>query len=223
MKKIISIISALAIAAGAFAKNITELRTEFEVEYKKGWSETVAFMNANSADIKAAWDSYKTTADAKKSDYILDRRIFSIAYCAGQELTGSDWVLCCLHAETWARAKIADNPTFYDELKAGGWVVEGNKMTQSQISSAAYAAKDFSYFETAPVEAYSDFYWDNGSIFRFFANNLLAMSDVSKAKEICNKIETSLLLRGDKESTLKQVQGLSKALTARLLDAKLAK
>ena len=58
MKKIISIKSALAIAAGAFAKNITELRTEFEVEYKKGWSETVAFMNANSADIKAAWDSY---------------------------------------------------------------------------------------------------------------------------------------------------------------------
>lgn len=164
MKKIISIISALAIAAGAFAKNITELRTEFEVEYKKGWSETVAFMNANSADIKAAWDSYKTTADAKKSDYILDRRIFSIAYCAGQELTGSDWVLCCLHAETWARAKIADNPTFYDELKAGGWVVEGNKMTQPQISSAAYAAKDFSYFETAPVEAYSDFYWDNGEV-----------------------------------------------------------
>ena len=36
MKKIISIISALAIAAGAFAKNITELRTEFEIEYKKG-------------------------------------------------------------------------------------------------------------------------------------------------------------------------------------------
>lgn len=124
-------------------------------------------MNANSADIKAAWDSYKTTADAKKSDYILDRRIFSIAYCAGQELTGSDWVLCCLHAETWARAKIADNPTFYDELKAGGWVVEGNKMTQPQISSAAYAAKDFSYFETAPVEAYSGFYWDNGEVFRF--------------------------------------------------------
>ena len=96
-------------------------------------------------------------------------------------------------------------------------------MTQPQISSAAYAAKDFSYFESAPVEAYSDFYWDNGEVFRFFASNLLAMADVSKAKEICNKIETSLLLRGDKESTLKQVQGLSKALTARLLDAKLAK
>ena len=223
MKKIISIISALAIAAGAFAKNINDLRSEFEVEYKKGWTETVAFMNANSADIKAAWDSYKTTADAKKSGYILDRFIFTIAYCAGQELTGSDWVLCCLHAGTWARAKIADNPAFYDELKAGGWVVEGNKMTQSQISASAYAAKDFSYFETAPVEAYSDLYWDDGSRFRFFAKNLLAMADVSKAKEICNKIETSLLLRGDKESALKQVQGLSKALTARLLDAKLAK
>ena len=31
MKKIISIISALAIAAGEFAKKITELRTEFEI------------------------------------------------------------------------------------------------------------------------------------------------------------------------------------------------
>ena len=223
MKKIISAISALAISAGTFAKGISELREEFETEYRKGWTQTVAFMNANSGDIKAAWDAFKTGAAAQKAAYTPDRRIFSIAYCAGVGLEGPDWAMCCLHAETWARAKAADNPAFYDELKAGVWIVEGNKMTQPQISAAAYAAKDFSYFETAPAEAYDDFYWDNGEVFKFLAGNLLAMADAGKAKEICNKIEMSLLLQGDKESALKQVQGLSKALTARMLDAKLAK
>lgn len=225
MKKILIVAAAFALGAAAHAKSIAELRSEFDAEYRKGWAETVAFVNAEADGIKGAWDEYKAAPAAKKAEWDPDRRIFSIAYCAGLGLEGSDWVLCCLHAETWARAKAADNPAFYGELKAGGWSVEGNKMTQGQISAAAIAAKDFSYFETAPGEAFAGLYWGNGELFRFFAQNLLSMSDAAKAKEICNKIEAALILenKSGNAPALSQVQGLSKALTARLLDAKLSK
>lgn len=69
MKKIISAISALAISAGAFAKGISELREEFETEYRKGWTQTVAFMNANSGDIKAAWNAFKCLPVRKFAEY----------------------------------------------------------------------------------------------------------------------------------------------------------
>ena len=49
------------------------------------------------------------------------------------------------------------------------------------------------------------------------------MNDVVKAKEVCNKIETALILENNAKNsvTLSRVQSLSKALTARMLDAKL--
>lgn len=214
---------AFAAFAGAHAKNAAELQSEFDVEYKKGWTETLAFFEGNAADIKAAWEEYKKTPAAGKAEYDAERRMFSIAYCANLELSGSDWILCCLHAETFVKNRLADDPSFYSELKAGGWKIGANKMTQSQISGAAYAAKDFEYFSEAPIEAFADFYWANGEAFRFFAQNLLGMSDAEKAKSVCDKIETALILSGKDASALRQIQGMSKALTARILSAKILK
>lgn len=225
MKKILSVIIAFALGAYAHAKNIAELRAEFDAEYAKGWTETVAFANANSADIKEAWEAFKTTPDAQKAGWVPDRRIFGIAYCAGLELAGDDWIMCCLHPETFVKGKLADNPTYYSELKSGGWTIGSNKMTQQQISQAAIAAKDFEYFATAPQESFANLYWANGMLFKFLAENMLSMSDAAKAKEICNRIETALILenKSSNASALSQIQGLSKALTARMLDAKLSK
>ena len=223
MKKIIIAITACFVCLAANAKSLEELNAEFKTAYATGWEDTVKFTQSNGDDIKSAWETYKSSDEAKKQVYDESRKMFSISYCAGLKLTGSDWILCCLHPETFIKEKDAQDPTYYANLKSGGWVIEGNKLGISPQGRIAFAMKDFSYFLTAPSEAFSDFYWGNGDTFKFFANNLLALENPSDAKVICNKIEGVLLLQEKNAKALTQIQALQKALTARILDAKLIK
>lgn len=223
MKKIIIAITACFICLAANAKSLEELTAEFRTAHATSWEDTVKFTQSNGDDIKAAWEIYKSSDAAKKQVYDAPREMFCISYCAGLKLTGSDWILCCLHPETFIKEKDAQDPTFYANLKSGGWILEGNKLKISQQGMLAYAMKDFSYFMTAPSEAFSDLYWENGEAFKFFATNLLALDNPSDAKVICNKIEGVLLLQEKKAKALTQIQALQKALTSRILDSKLTK
>lgn len=223
MKKIIIAITACFVCLAANAKSLEELTAEFKTAYATSWEDTVKFVQSNGDEIKAAWETYKSSDEAKKQVYDASREMFSISYCAGVKLTGSDWVLCCLHSTTFIKEKDAQDPTYYANLKRGGWVIDGNKIAPQQQGNMALAMKDFSYFMTAPSEAFSDLYWGNGDAFKFFANNLLALENPSDAKVICNKIEGVLLLQEKNAKALTQIQALQKALTARILDAKLIK
>ena len=223
MKKIIIAITACFFCLAANAKSLEELNAEFKSADSVGWEAIVEFTQSNGDDIKAAWETYKSSDAAKKPEYDKQRHMFSMAYHIGLKLTGSDWVLCCLHSATFIKEKDAQDPTYYANLKSGGWVIEGNKLKLSQQGTIAYAMKDFSYFLTAPSEAFSDLYWKDGEVFKFFATNLLALDNPSDAKSICNKIEGVLLLQEQNAKALTQIQALQKALTARILDAKLVK
>lgn len=94
---------------------------------------------------------------------------------------------------------------------------------QDAIGEINQKLKGFSYFLTAPSEAFSSLYWENGEAFKFFASNLLALENPSDAKVICNKIEGVLLLQEKNAKALTQIQALQKALTSRILDSKLVK
>lgn len=223
MKKLIIAITACFVCLAANAKSLEELNAEFKTAYATSWEDTVKFVQSNGDDIKAAWETYKSSDDAKNPGYVKSREMFSISYCAGLKFTGSDWILCCLHPETFIKEKDAQDPTYYANLKSGGWVVEGTKLEPVRQGQLALTMKDFSYFLTAPSEAYEDLYWGNGNTFKFFANNLLAMENPSDAKVICNKLEGVLLLQERNATALKQIQSLQKALTSRILDSKLIK
>lgn len=223
MKKIIIAITACFVCLAVNAKSFEELNAEFRTAYATSWEDTVKFVQSNGDDIKAAWETYKSSDAAKKPGYDKQRHMFSMSYNAGLKLTGSDWILYCLHPETFIRQKDAQDPTYYANLKSGGWILEGNKLEISQQGRIAYAMKDFSYFLTAPSEAFSDLYWGNGGAFKFLASNLLALDNPSEAKAICNKIEGVLLLQEKNAKALTQIQALQKALTARILDSKLIK
>lgn len=222
MKKIITILSALALCACAYAKTITELRTEFKAVDSGDWATKCAFFKANAADLGKAWDAYKGNIKPAWDD---QAAIFLLAYISGKvDFNGSDWQLCCLHTATFVRGKLASEPTYYADLKTSNWTLDGNKMTQAQISAAAYVAGDFEYFKTAPQEAFVDLHWEaDGSTYQWFATNILAMSDVAEAKKVCNTIEGALLLHDIHKAARAQISTLNKALTARLLDAKLLK
>lgn len=223
MKKIIIAITACFVCLAANAKSLEELNAEFQTASATSWEDIVKFVQSNGDDIKAAWETYKSSDEAKKPGYDKRRHLFGMAYLIGLKLTGSDWILCRLHPETFIKEKDAQDPTYYANLKSGGWTIEGNKLEISQQGRIALAMKDFSYFLTAPSEAFSDFYWGTGDTFKFFANNLLALENPSDAKVICNKIEGVLLTQENNAKALTQIQALQKALTARILDAKLIK
>lgn len=223
MKKIIIAITACFVCLAANAKSLEELTAEFRTAYATSWEDTVKFVQSNDDEIKAAWETYKSSDEAKKQVYDASREMFSISYCAGVKLTGSDWTLFCLNSAAFIMDKDAQDPTFYANLKSGGWILEGNKLKIAQQGVIALTMKDFSYFMTAPSEAFSNLYWENGYAFKFFANNLLALENPSEAKVICNKIEGVLLLQEKNAKALTQIQALQKALTARILDAKLIK
>lgn len=223
MKKIIIAITACFVCLAANAKSLEELTAEFRTAYATSWEDTVKFVQSNDDEIKAAWETYKSSDEAKKQVYDESRKMFGISYSAGLKLTGSDWILCCLHPDTFIKEKDAQDPTYYANLKSAGWTIEGNKLKIAQQGRIAYAMKDFSYFLTALSEAFSDFYWGNGDTFKFFANNLLALENPSDAKAICNKIEGVLFLQEKNAKALTQIQALQKVLTARILDSKLIK
>lgn len=207
----------------SYAKTVEDLISEFDDAYAKDWASTKAWCDANDADLKTSFNACKDKAVITGDDYNKTKRMFSIAYVAGVQFEASDWILCKLHAETFVRQKLADDPTFYTNLKINKFKLGDNQLSQTQISKAAIAAKDFSYFETATIDAFKNLYWENGDLFAFLAKNILEMNDVVKAKEVCNKIETALILENNAKNsvTLSRVQSLSKALTARMLDAKL--
>lgn len=207
----------------SYAKTVEDLISEFDDAYAKDWASTKAWCDANDADLKTSFNTCKEKAVITGDDYNKTKRMFSIAYVAGVQFEASDWILCKLHTETFVRQKLADDPTFYTNLKINKFKLGDNQLSQRQISNAAIAAKDFSYFETATIDAFKNLYWENGDLFEFLAKNILEMNDVVKAKEVCNKIETALILENNVKNsvTLSRVQSLSKALTARMLDAKL--
>lgn len=223
MKKIIIAITACFFCLAANAKSVEELTAEFKSAESVGWEAIVKFTQSNGDDIKAAWETYKNSDAAKKPVYDKQRHMFAMAYHIGLKLTGSDWVLCCLHSVTFIKEKDAQDPTYYANLKSGGWIIDGNKLELSKQGNIAYAMKDFSYFLTAPSEAFSDLYWGGGDVFKFFVSNLLALDDPSEAKSICNKIEGVLLTQEKNAKALTQIQALQKALTSRILDSKLIK
>lgn len=207
----------------SYAKTLEDLVSEFHDAYAKDWASAKAWCDENDADLKTSFNVCKDKDVITGDEYNKTKGMFTIAYIMGVQFEASDWILCKLHAWTFVRQKLADDPTFYTDLKINKFKLGDKQLSQTQISNAAIAAKDFSYFETATIDAFKDLYWEDGTLFTFLATNILGMNDIVKAKEICNKMEAALILDNNAKNsaTLSRVQSLSKALTARMLDAKL--
>ena len=223
IKKLITITAALVIGAGAFAKTLSELSGELKL--LKDWDTKVAWANANAADIEATFGEVKTLIAANGNAYSAEKEVCGFAYLAGACTVpaATDWELCCLHSGKFIEVKSQSDPTFYADLKAGGWKIGNKQLSAGQKVAMAYTIKDFDYFvENNSPEVFEVMYIDRW-VAKWLAKNLLSMGDAAKAKSICNNIVAVLIVRDNADEQLKTMQNCGKELTARALDAKIIK
>lgn len=223
IKKLITITAALAIGAGAYAKTLSELSGELKL--LNDWDTKVAWANANAADIEAAFPEVKKLIAANGNANSAEKGVCGLAYLAGACTfpQATDWELCCLHSGKFVELKTQSNPTFYSELKAGGWKIGDKQLSTGQKVNMAYTMKDFDFFvENNSPEVFETMYIDRW-VSMWLTKNLLAMSDTAKAKSICNNIVAALIVRDNADAQLKTLQNVGKELTARALDNKIIK
>ena len=236
MKKIIITIFALACATG-FAKTADELYKEFEAikNSPDNWRLCTAWTAENLADLKAAWQQYKDSPymqpysvarlvrvksgeEAFKAGFA-KRAMFSYLYAnLGADFDASDAVKFTLNAYRFKQ----QNPSKWAELERGGFKsIDGVEIDPPARLYAGWAtgSVDAVYENRAEFEK-----WNKGSL----ENNvvkmrkfLLQVSDLDKAKAICDAYESAMLLNDC--PSVDKIQTVGKVLTARIVDAKIAK
>lgn len=236
MKKIIITIIACAFGVCAFAKTQSELVSEYSAIKANDERALIDAQRKFTADNKTdllnlfnSWkatddaklsfdeviEKYKSDADAYKQAYAL-RTIFARMYdLYYSEMEASDLVLCRLKSGYLKNAK---SQSWYDGIKSAGFVVENVKLDARERFILAHQFGDKEYLLNIPA---SEGMLSPTVYLAFILPELVRMEDVSAAKEKCNEIESILIERGQLGAELTRVQAVSKALTARLVDAKI--
>ena len=240
MKKIIITLTALALGVSAFAKTEAELVSEYTALAPTA-SATLfqvqrQYADDNAADLIVAFNTWKTTPNAKLSYDELNvnitdkvalntaltlKHVFAKLYDHNSAtLEASDLVLCELGS---GHIKDAKPAAWYEAIKVANWVVEGKTLGGKERFFLAHQFGDTAYIDGLSFENAKavGIYWLNEWIGRR-ASVLLSMSDVEAAKSECSAIENYLINKKAFDSPeLKQIQAVSKVLTARLVDSKI--
>ena len=230
MKKLlISLLSLVALTS--FAKTADELVSEY-------WSKTTsmndfavakAIVTENKADLPAAilvWangDAGKFDAEDKRSEQskkdVQAARIMAGSYIVqnmpGYDLTKLPVLFACEVASTQVvKAYEVANPTFYSELKAADFKVDGVKLRPNTISNIAITANDVDYVMAMPLK------YTIGNInFQYILVKQLLKMPVAEAKAKVVEIENWYIERNREIPA--NIKAVSKVLTSRLVDAKL--
>ncbi len=230
MKKIITLILALAFGVCAYAKTTDELVSEFNV--LNNWSERVAFVNDNLADVQTAWADFKGSqlstfeysaeydklTKTQKAELQEKRMLFRYLYVVKKEtIDATDAQKLALSCQIFAR----NNPQKYDEIKKANWVFNGKSLLPYV---AIYMAGELHDGEA--LYTLKSSFKDLGkstldSLVKSVMQALLSWDDAEKAKEVCNAYETEMILKGC--ANVDKIQLASKALTARIVDRKITR
>ena len=232
MKKVL--ISLLTIVSlTSFAKTADELVAEY-------WSKTTsmndfvvakAIVNENKADLPAALEAWakgeagKFDAENKRSEQskkdVQAARIiagsFIVQNTPDYDITKLPVLFACEVASTKVvKAYEVANPTFYSELKAADFKVDGVKLRPNTICNIAITADDIDYVMTMPLND------TIGNInFQYRLVKQLLKMPVAEAKAKVVEIENWYIERNREIPA--NIKAVSKVLTSRLIDEKLRK
>ena len=231
MKKLITIILSTAIALCAFAKTGDELIAEYwsKATGMNDYKVAKAIVNANKADLPEAilaWangEAGKFDAEDKRSEQskkdVQAARLLAGSYIVQNinsfDITKLPVLFVCEAASTKVvKAYEVSNPTFYSELKAADFKVNGVKLRTNSICNIAVAAGDIDYAFNLPLDGVIY----NAQWKLILKSKLLSMP-VAEAKAKITEIENWYILR-DREIP-SSIKAISKVLTSRLVDEKL--
>lgn len=248
MKKITAILVACAFGACAYSKSLDELTAEYQSlsgdDSQALWRAQKDFVRENSADLKTAFESWKnadvakfawqesefkelakslSAEDIKKVD--AQKQIFMHLYQQEKgALSAPDRVLMLLSTRTFCEVKAVDNPSYYSEIKAAGWVVGGVKLPPTNRALLACFNSDAEYLMSmTQSELASMDNWAWVECIKNLTPVLLDMEDPAAAKSICNKIENAAVLKGLSGEAKSKLEALGKVLSTRVLESKILK
>lgn len=230
MKKIlISLLSLIALTS--FAKTADELVAEYwsKAAGMNDYAVAKAIVNANKADLPAAisvWangEAGKFDAEAKRSEQskkdVQAARVMAGAYIIQNihsfDVTKLPVLFACEVVSTQVvKAYEVSNPTFYSELKAADFKVNGVKLRGNSICNIALSAGDIDYTFSLPLnDIIGNVNW------QYILKSKLLSMPVAEAKAKVTELENWYILRNMEIPT--SIKSLSKVLTSRLVDAKL--
>ena len=236
MKKILTTISIIALALCANAKTVDDIAAEYNSKAKSAsdFDAAVELVKANTAEMPAliaAWAAepnakFSAFEDAAKTWTVEQRkRQQALTMVFGQYLI---WnldqikklplrVACIATSTRIIQAYEVDNPSLYGELKAANFVVDGVKLPTYAIINMAVNARDLALIASMPVEDVAA----NGNYINAIVRYYATTDDIVAAKAKIREIENWYLVRGRDIPT--KITALSKVLTSRLVDQKVAK
>lgn len=147
----------MVVASVASAKDLATLEKEF-LALGGDKNAEKSYVEANKADVGVAFADWAKTDDAKKSVNIWEqkngkRRLFyfySVYYY--KDVKGVS-PLALINVDCWKISLITaeENPNFYDELKANGFVVNGVELTEYKKCWIACRYNDYDYIGSKGV------------------------------------------------------------------------
>ena len=230
MKKLlISLLSLVALTS--FAKTADELVTEYwsKAAGMDDYAVAKAIVNANKADLPAAIEAWskgeagKFDAKDKRSEQskkdVQAARMLAGAYIVQNlnsfDITKLPVLFACEVVSTQVvKAYEVSNPTFYSELKAADFKVDGIKLRTHAICNIAISAGDMEYVMSLPLQEVI-----NNVPFREALVKHLLKMPVAEAKAKVVEIENWYIERNREIPA--NIKAVSKVLTSRLVDAKL--
>ena len=247
MKKVILTITAAVCTTLANAANVDELlaaKASCIAQGMLGWEANAAVYASHTADFKAAFNEWvakpiakyslqdNCTAFDKASPYNAlsleekkkaDKVRVLLLEAVQHDITLVGTIPYRTSLLVGSKAvydKLAEsNPTFYTELKAADFVVDGVKLPSWTIGALVDWAGDADAFYgniAAKDGIWYPCYTD------YMCKKLLASSDISAAKVKAGEIENAYIVAGKTDDTgFVKIQAVNRVLTSRLVDSKI--
>ncbi len=239
MKKIITLVSVIAFAVAANAKTSAELAAEFDASEKAGnteWDAAVKVYQDNASDVATLFEAWKNTnagkfnsneapnasmtLESKKENESMRRLYTQYLLAHTDKFAGTPKRTALLTCpSSCVEAFGVDNPNFYEELKAAGFVVDGVKLPAYVVCNLAKSVQDFDYIKSLSLE---EGLQSPEIYFSCVFDGILDMSDATAAKAKITEIINALAKKKLFESKyMAQAKAVNSIITARLVDSKI--
>lgn len=210
MKKIIITTLALVCGLGAYAKTLAELKAELPAysDNKEVRAARLAYIKENAADFLREFNAWAGTnaakfygseepnsqmTEAQKAEAVEMRKFFYAVYWVLEPDCPANTGLR-LAPQLYIKNAESVNPTYYRDLKAAGFEIDGVKLPSlAQIRVAAICG-DLDFFANLDWDSA-----DNGGLFAAAADAkrmLVRATDPDKAAGVCAEYKRALVLRG---------------------------
>lgn len=235
MKKYIISIIAVACAVAAYAKTTDELVAEYRAldSSENVRAARLDFVRENIADVRAAWQTEKNSPFVKLN-YGASAEWAALSAEARQTKNYMRSMFCQLYKidgdiDAPADVKLSLNWYVYIRgssdawaaIKADGYKINGAELSETVALEIAIGVGDIdAAYKFRDALKTRSAQWLDGKC-ESVRKMCLYAADVDKAKAVCNAFENAMLIRNC--TNAEKIQTVGKVLTARIVDAKIAK